>query len=571
MVAMTPRLLALFAATLTLASADDRWVEYRSGPFHIYSNAGEKIGRERLNQLEQFRWELGALIGNADPQTVWPIRLVLFKTDKQYGPYASPSNLALSRDGWMSAWMADRPLPREWMRDVARQLIVDATRRIPPPVESGLAELLSTLTASGTHITLGSPPPAELRSKDWARMHYLAAREETTGRVKVYVHNLEQSGDLDAASKNAFDKTAAVIEKDVDLYLAAGKFEPIQFSGRAINASKDLAERPMEPVMVQVALADLLLSDPKRLREAQTAYSSIDAADAREGLALIAIAEKRSDEARILLDKATSQGSKSARAWQEASLLEPDPAKARKLLERAAELNSRWAAPHFQMASIDTNLVRKPEEIRKAANLEPRNVGYWRALADACKTAKQFPEAARAWASAERAAATPEERSAIHAARLEAEGERYDAAAAERKRAAEERAVDLERVRQAALAEIHAAEQKVNSKAAPLDPSVQVVPWSEGPQPDHTVSGVLQQVECVRNTLRLIVKPEDAPVVKLAVPDPSKIALVTTGPNTRSLGCGVQKPAPKVKVQYIGKVDSRQGTSGEALTVEFLQ
>ena len=76
--------LALLAAPAFAAD----WVEYRSGPFHIFSDAGDRAARERLTQLEQIRFVLGAMLGKNDLTTVWPIDVVLFANQKQYGPHA---------------------------------------------------------------------------------------------------------------------------------------------------------------------------------------------------------------------------------------------------------------------------------------------------------------------------------------------------------------------------------------------------------------------------------------------------------------------------------------------------
>jgi hypothetical protein len=51
------------------------------------------------------------------------------------------------------------------------------------------------------------------------------------------------------------------------------------------------------------------------------------------------------------------------------------------------------------------------------------------------------------------------------------------------------------------------------------------------------------------------------------VPDGNKVEI--TGGGERSLACGVQKPARAVIVHYNPKRDSKQGTAGEAATIEF--
>jgi len=40
-------LVVLFAVS---AFGADKWIDYRIGPFHVISNAGDKAAREKLNQ-----------------------------------------------------------------------------------------------------------------------------------------------------------------------------------------------------------------------------------------------------------------------------------------------------------------------------------------------------------------------------------------------------------------------------------------------------------------------------------------------------------------------------------------
>src|SRR5580692_9701525 len=92
----------LFFALLIVAAAPaiaaDRWVEYRVGPFHVFSNAGDKTARDRLNEMEQLRHALGVMLGKdslgvGGPQqsqleTVWPLDIVLFSNTNKYAPHA---------------------------------------------------------------------------------------------------------------------------------------------------------------------------------------------------------------------------------------------------------------------------------------------------------------------------------------------------------------------------------------------------------------------------------------------------------------------------------------------------
>ncbi len=45
----------------------ERWIEYRVGPFHVFSDAGDKVACDRLNEMEQLRHVLGVMLGKDAP------------------------------------------------------------------------------------------------------------------------------------------------------------------------------------------------------------------------------------------------------------------------------------------------------------------------------------------------------------------------------------------------------------------------------------------------------------------------------------------------------------------------
>jgi len=250
------------------------------------------------------------------------------------------------------------------------------------------------------------------------------------------------------------------------------------------------------------------------------------------------------------------------------SVLELDAAKARKNLKKAAELNPRWAEPHFRLAQLEDDLGQKAAMLKKAASLDARNMDYWQALARTEIAAKNYVEAQKAWAGAERAAATPQERDRIHQVRLQGEQDRADYEAAERKRVNDERERDIQRVKEQSEAAIHAAEaaanKKLNPDAAPLPKAVE---WWNGPQADASVEGVLQRFDCLGKQARLVVQAAAGKPVQLLVKDPTQLVIV--GGGEKSLACGLQRPARKVVVQYAAKTDAKHQTAGEAMTIEF--
>src|SRR5579864_578896 len=71
------------------ASAEDRWEAVKSGPFEVYTTGSNKIAREKLMYLEQFRETLRVITGKPEMRLVWPVRVLVFKNAKQM-PTAAP-------------------------------------------------------------------------------------------------------------------------------------------------------------------------------------------------------------------------------------------------------------------------------------------------------------------------------------------------------------------------------------------------------------------------------------------------------------------------------------------------
>jgi hypothetical protein len=395
-------------------------------------------------------------------------------------------------------------------------------------------------------------------------MQLLATKFDYRGRMRVMISNLEQLPDLEPACRNAFEKSAAEIEREVDAYLKAGSFSTTSVSGRTLSPTRDLHVQPATGADVKLATADLLLSTGS-----DQAYVAMQGLEADEGLGLIALRKKDPAEARKRLESAIKADSKNARVWTELALLESDEALARKELTKAGELNPRWAAVPHRLAQLEKDPARKADQLKKACKLDPRDAAAWEELARAQIDAKQFVEAQKAWAGAERAAANDAERERIHQERLDVARERADFEASERKRESDERQRDINRIKQAGMAEIHAAEDQANRKlnSDGAKPVGKVEEWWTGPEAGAKLSGTLERVECLGRQARLVVRGSDGVVVQLLVRDPGQIVL--SGGGVKTLGCGPQRPPRAVTVQYAPKPDKKLGTAGEAATVEF--
>ncbi len=513
--------------------AEEKWTYVRSGPFEVWTDGGDKQARVRLVEAEQFRYALGTILGKDDLKSIWRIRLLATKDHKR----GAGGKLHRVRDLWVMTIPLDEPLTPEFRRDATRIFLDSNTRAYSAEMDQAIADLLAPLEVTGTKLRLGVPD-ADRRNLAWARLHLFVTDPLFAGRARVFFSNVESGGDTNVAIRNAFGTPAPEMEKLVAAHLKLGDWPVKDLSGRALS-EKDFSVRPAP-------------SDLARADIGEGSYKDLDTPDAFESAGDLA--------------KAVDEGSKSATAWYAAAQATKDAAKARILLLKAAELNPLWGEPHAALARLGGGAA----EWNKAAQLDLRNVAYWQSLAEAYTTANQFNEAAKAWNGAQRAAASEEEKARLRAARAHLEEQRADFSDAERKRIVDERAQDLARVKNESLMSIRETEAKANARLnegkAPIEGKVEQ--WWDGPSgPKQSVSGMLQRVDCVKSSSRMIIKSADGKLLQLLVKDPAKVAILNSKEST--LGCGAQTPARKVEVEYQPAHDAKTGTAGVMLTIEF--
>ncbi len=555
------RLFAL-ALLLPLAARADDWVEFRSGPFEVWTNAGSDSARVVLNHLEQMRHIVGRAVGKPELATNWPVRVVVMKN-------AEPAPPALARDTYTAALPSKGAIPAAWTRELVRIFIEDGALRMPPDLEAALIAFYSTAQIQGTRITLGAPVAPAERDLAWAKVHLLQTSPEYAGKIRALLYNLQQGVEPDAAFRNAFGKSAGEIDKQAAAYLAAGQFGTWPGNARPINAQRDFHASYETPPFA-VALADLKLV--KRAADARAAYEALlktAPAAAHEGLGLLALAGKRMDDARREFAAAVAAGTTSARAQLEYARLEENPAKKRAALAEAAKLNPRWPEPHAVRAAMETDPLRKQQALEAAAKLAPRDAALWRALAESDMAVNKYPEAARAWAAAERASVDEAERASIREARRSIEERRLEWQAEERRRAEAEREKDLRAVREKALAEIRAAEARANRGAPPAPADRKIVPLFEGPPPDRRVRGRITSIECVRGTARFTVQTDAGAVLRLIASQPAKVIVFGPRSEDHKFECGPQKPPRQAIIEYFRKEDPKTGSSGEVASIEY--
>ena len=552
------RRLPLLVLLPCLLAAEDRWIKFTSGPFEVLTGAGQR-GRETLVRFEEFRHALGEVVGETNLQTAQPVRILLFKNARGW---ITNDSIIQGRDRYAIVLGEKAPVSPAVWSELTRLFLAANTAQMPPAFEHGLIEFFSTFDVKGIQIAVGAPPPQP--DLDWARIHLLVTCAEYFGRVKVLLYNLRKGVDEDPAYRNAYGKSAAEIEALVRRHFEAGNFQPGTISSLPM-APKDFIERTVSDTDARLARADLLAGDLSAAEYENLLHAHVKTAEAEEGLGLLALRDHRPDEARRHFSAAMDAASTSARCYIEYAKLEPDNAKATQALLRAAGINPKLDEPFALLAARDTDPAKRAAHWKAAAERNPRNPTYWKALAECYLAINNYGEAAKAWSAGEQAATDPAEREKFHRARMLVEQQRLDREEAEKRHEADEKAREIEKLKTEARAELHKAEARF-SDGTPVGAN-KPVPWWDGPQPGGKVSGTLKQVDCLpKQQARLSIEDAAHKLVKLLVADPTKV--VYTGNGEVSLGCGAQKPR-RITVEYFPKANARLATAGEVATIEF--
>ena len=546
------RRLLVVALLPGLLMANDRWVKFVSGPFEMFTDAGGRTARETLVRLEEFRSALGELVGEQDLQTQLPIRIFVLKNTNGW---TTATPVAEGRSTYVIVLDENAILGPPIHTALTRLFLDSNTGRMPASFEHGLIEFFSTFQVTGIRITAGAPPPTP--DLDWARIHLLMVDPEYFGKLRVLLYNLRKGVDDEPAYRNAFGKSPADIEELARQHLAAGNFQTASLSSRPLS-EHDFQERLVSDADARLARADLLAGSQSAAEYEVLVRDHVKVPEAEEGLGLLALRDRRPDDARQHFSAAMEAGSGSARCYIEYAKLEPDNEKAMQALLRAAGINPKLDEPFALMAARDTDPEKRMAHWKAAADRNPRNATYWRSLAEAYLAVKNFAEAAKAWTQGEQAATDPAERERMRQARLVVEQQRLDSEEADRRKAADE----LEDLKQQARAEVHALENKYKER----DSGAKPVPWWDGPKPSGKLDGSLKQVDCLGSQMRLVIVGTDGKITRLLVTDPGKVVIL--GGGSQDLGCGPQK-LRRVSLEYFPKTNARLATAGEVATIEF--
>lgn len=589
---MRDRLVALILAGCSLPLAADEWIRLTTPHFELFTTAGEKKGREAILYFEQVRnFFLQASPSRQVPN--FPVRIIAFKSEKQYRPYRfNEAAFAYYTRTRMRDYIVMEDIAPEHYRvaihEYTHLIIEHAGLKLPLWMNEGWADLYSTLIPVGnktrmgelipghmqtlstskwldlntvTSVTPGSPLYNEKNraglfyAESWALVHMLHLSQNYRENFSKCVIALASGKPADAAFQEAFGRSTADVQMDLQRYIAGKRFFGVVFSLKLEKAEEEASASTPESFEVEMALADLLAAGNK-LDEAGDRYQRLakenpGKPEVEESLGYLLWQRGNAEGAREHFGRALSQGSRDARMCFDYAMLQLQGGVGRDAvfaaLERAVELK-----PDYTEARLQLGLLRLNNKEWAKALIQ---LGQLRAVSN-----EQAPALFSGLALAHLQLGDRDK------ARENAQKAKKYAQTQDQLSRAEELIRYVDGQNEPRATAMARGEPPKNSSLDPPPPSTAAV-TAAAAEERRRVQGIAIKLECDGKRARLHVKVGTETMI-FAIEDPSDVQLKHSGESSFEFRCGPQKPFP-VAVEYAPAVQGARGVAGLVRVLEF--
>ena len=357
--------------------------------------------------------------------------------------------------------------------ELTRRLLATNFTGMPVTTERALETFFSTVQSNAVHVMWGAPPPPAERTRDWALLQYLITQPETAGLAHIYLHNLATGMDANGAIRS-MGADVAKFNSDVDRYFAAGVFQAAQAPNRALNPERDFVTTVLKADDFQLAKADLFGPGSEAIYESLLKTGQ-HPAEVNEGLGFLALRAGDEEKAGGYFAEAYKAGSRNVVALTTYAKTEKHYDVAIEVLQKALEIDPKYALAHWELGDKYDDPGQRLAEWKIALTLEPHNADWWETYARLNEGQKHWAEAGRAWTAAAEATTDPVKRDTYLKARGAIEQQRLDDLEAEKKRDADAKAAEIERLKTEARKEIADAETRANAQNTKKNDNAPVV------------------------------------------------------------------------------------------------
>lgn len=598
--------LILLAAALPAFGAE-QWVRLTTPHFELYTTEGEKRGRETVLYFEQVRSFFSQAAPVHGGVTDFPVRIVVFRNEKQYQPYRMSAvafayyAASQSRDYIVMQDSEAEHFPvaiHEFMHLIVRH----SGLNLPLWLNEGWADVYSTLKPSGKSAKLGDLVPGypqELRTnkwlsfdaltsvdhkspyynetkragifyaESWALVHMLYLAPDYKRKFVPFVNAILQGKTAAEACQIAYGKRSSEVYEDLRQYLDRkmlyGALVPAQLS----KTEEEAESAPVAEFDSDLVLADLLATIGHR-DQAKAAYERLAQANPNkpeipQSLGYLAWQGGDKETARQDFEKAFAAGEEDPQmcfylAMLEREARQPDDKVIPPLL-RALKARNDYFDARLQLAQVELNAHNYQAAL--AAFIQLRNVPEERAamvfngMAFAYTQIGNFEEARKAADNARKWDRT--EADTHQTDDLMRYLESRDTASRKREQIA---------TAKAPLAEATASEAApaLRRSTAPPESAEKIAPAAPREMLQR-VEGTAKSLDCGGKVPRftIIAGPK---TLSFEMANPERIQLKHNGHATFDFNCGQQKPFA-VAIEYVPARDPSQGVEGAIRTIEF--
>ena len=355
-------LLFLVAASNTLAK--DEWLQVRSKNFYLVGNASEKDIRKVGVKLEEFRETFRLVFPSVSLTSPIPTNVIVFKSDSAFKPFKPRRNDGKA-DNFIAGFFQPGPdanyiavsadgVDDEMYKTIFHEyvhFIVNTNfgkSEVPPWFNEGLAEYYSTFAIENDqkvmlgvriadHLLLlqqsklmpldqlfkvtgrqwlaqGHGTRSILYAESWALIHYLIFSGKGSGLDK-YLNGVIKGTPQERAFQDAFQMTYAQMESELKKYVNKNSFQYYLLTLKnKLDFDTQMLVSPYGDADANARLGDFLYHN-NRADDAEaylTTALSIDPqlSAANTTMGLVKMRQRKFDEARTYLEKATSEDQK---------------------------------------------------------------------------------------------------------------------------------------------------------------------------------------------------------------------------------------------------------------------
>jgi superkiller protein 3 len=412
-------LLVWFLAPFCAQAANhDPWLRIKSANFELFTNAGERSGRDLIRHFEQVR-SFFAQAFQLQGTRARPAQVIAFRSEKEYAPYR-PNGFATAffQGGSLHDFIVMQSASKEHypvaVHEYTHLLLRQAELALPVWLNEGIAELYSNLEPQGSKIVVGKvirgraqtllsekwislrvllavEPDSPLYNEkaragmfyaeSWLLVHMLQMSPAYTGKLAALADALKHGNNLEAFEQ-ACGKPAEQVDTDLRDYMNSpamnARLFPVQ-----LPKSVDTPEIEASAALpARLALAELRQNSRASRDRGRFDYEQLirefpDRWEAEAGLGRFFAGERNYAEAAKHFARAAGLGSKDTAMYLEYGkqlIYSGRTAEAIAPFETATALDPRSTEAHVELGIALTHVERfreAVEEFQKIKSITP--------------------------------------------------------------------------------------------------------------------------------------------------------------------------------------------------------